>query len=104
MLDLEWTVNPINYAASIRCGFLSFSYSIGDWVVQQCRNASMGLEDEGLEVQFLLRNRDGKYQSELGSAKRITPSPVLRMRIYPLLTQPQCSVGCNGPIQSIGSY
>lgn len=33
----------------------------GDWVIQQCRNASMWLEDEGLEIKYLLRDRDGKY-------------------------------------------
>lgn len=28
------------------------------WMIQQCRNASMWLEDEGLEARFLIRDRD----------------------------------------------
>jgi len=32
-----------------------------DWVIQECRNASMWLEDEVLDVKCLLRDRDGKY-------------------------------------------
>ncbi len=37
----------------------------GDWIIQQCRNASMWLEDEGLEIRYLLRDRDGKYPDEM---------------------------------------
>ena len=37
----------------------------GDWVIQQCRNASMWLDDEALEVKFLIRDRDGKYPDEM---------------------------------------
>ena len=32
-----------------------------DWVMQQCRNASMWLEDEELEFKYLLRDRDAIY-------------------------------------------
>ena len=37
----------------------------GDWIIQQCRNASMWLDDEGLEIKYLLRDRDGKYPNEM---------------------------------------
>ena len=33
----------------------------GDWVMQQARNASMWMEDEGIEPRFLLRDRDRKF-------------------------------------------
>ena len=36
-----------------------------DWVIQECRNASMWLEGEGLEVKFLLRDRDAKYPNSM---------------------------------------
>lgn len=32
-----------------------------NWVMQQCRNASMWLDDEGLRARFLIRDRDRKY-------------------------------------------
>ena len=35
------------------------------WVLQQARNMTMWLEDEGLEIQFLLRDRDTKYSPAL---------------------------------------
>jgi len=33
----------------------------GEWVMQQNRNASMWLKDEGMEAKFLLSDRDTKY-------------------------------------------
>ena len=33
----------------------------GDWVMQQARNASMWMEDEGIEARFILRDRDRKF-------------------------------------------
>lgn len=38
-----------------------------DWVIQEFRNASMWLEDEGLEVEFLLRDRDAKYPNSMNA-------------------------------------
>ena len=32
-----------------------------NWVMQQCRNVSMWLEDENLQARFLIRDRDRKY-------------------------------------------
>ena len=34
------------------------------WVMQQARNASMWMEDEGIKPRFLIRDRDRKYQDE----------------------------------------
>lgn len=34
------------------------------WIMQQCRNASMWLEDEGLECKFLLQERDAIYPTK----------------------------------------
>ena len=31
------------------------------WIMQQVRNASMWTEDEGIDLRFLIRDRDGKY-------------------------------------------
>ena len=36
-----------------------------EWVLQQVRNASMWLEDEELQMEFLLRDRDTKYTASL---------------------------------------
>ena len=33
----------------------------GIWVIQQCRNATMWLDEEGLDAKYLIRDRDGKY-------------------------------------------
>jgi len=33
----------------------------GEWVIQQNRNASMWLKDEGIEAKFMLSDRDAKY-------------------------------------------
>ena len=33
----------------------------GEWMQQQARNATMWVEDEGLELRFLIRDRDGKF-------------------------------------------
>lgn len=35
------------------------------WVLQQARNAAMWLDDNGLEMQYLLRDRDTKYSAAL---------------------------------------
>ena len=32
-----------------------------DWVIQQCRNISIWLDDEGLEMKYLIRDRDVIY-------------------------------------------
>ena len=34
------------------------------WVMQQARNASMWMEDEGIDPRFLIRDRDRKYPDE----------------------------------------
>ena len=34
------------------------------WILQQCRNASMWLDDEGLECKYLLRDRDALYPTK----------------------------------------
>ncbi len=36
-----------------------------DWVLQECRNASIWLEDEGLDIRFLIRDRDAKYPNSM---------------------------------------
>jgi len=36
----------------------------GDWVMQQARNASMWLEDMGVEPRFLIHDRDRKFPNE----------------------------------------
>ncbi|MEX2673794.1 MAG: helix-turn-helix domain-containing protein [Phycisphaeraceae bacterium] len=33
----------------------------GEWMQQQARNVTMWVEDEGLEMRFLIRDRDAKY-------------------------------------------
>ena len=35
-----------------------------DWVIQQCRNVSMWLDDEGLGMKYLIRDRDVIYPDE----------------------------------------
>jgi len=35
-----------------------------DWIMQQARNASMWMEDEGIKPRFLIRDRDRKYPDE----------------------------------------
>ena len=37
----------------------------GEWVMQQNRNASMWMEEEGIAPRFLLRDRDRKYPDNL---------------------------------------
>lgn len=37
------------------------------WVMQQARNASMWMEDEGIEPRFLIRDRDTKFSHEFDS-------------------------------------
>jgi putative transposase len=36
-----------------------------DWVIQQCRNASMWLGEEGLDAKFLIRDRDVVYPERM---------------------------------------
>ena len=52
----------------------------GAWVTQQARNATSELEDEGLEVKFLLRDRDTKYVASFdtvftGGGARVLRTP-----------------------------
>jgi putative transposase len=37
------------------------------WVMQQARNASMWMEDEGIKPRFLIRDRDRKYPDEFNT-------------------------------------
>ena len=37
----------------------------GQWVTQQFRNASMWIEDEGLDIRFLIHDRDRKYPDKI---------------------------------------
>lgn len=37
------------------------------WVMQQARNASMWMEDEGIKPRFLIRDRDRKYPDEFNA-------------------------------------
>ena len=39
-------------------------YPTHDWIIQQCRNASMWLEDEELEIKYLLRDREVVYPED----------------------------------------
>jgi len=50
----------------------------GTWVTQQARNASGDLEHEGIEVEFLLRDRDTKYVSTFDTVFTGTGAQVLR--------------------------
>lgn len=34
------------------------------WVMQQCRNVSMWLDDEGIDAKILIRDRDGKFPKD----------------------------------------
>lgn len=36
-----------------------------EWIVQQARNAAMWIEDEGIELKFLIRDRDKKDPKEV---------------------------------------
>lgn len=52
----------------------------GDWVTQQARNVTGDLEDEDVEVKFLLRDRDTKYVSSFdtvftGEGARVLRTP-----------------------------
>ena len=37
----------------------------GPWIMQQCRNASIWLEEEGIQTRYLIRDRDRKYPDEM---------------------------------------
>jgi putative transposase len=50
----------------------------GPWVTQQARNVTGELEDEGVEVKFLLRDRDTKYVSGFDSVFTGEGAQVLR--------------------------
>ncbi len=50
----------------------------GAWVTQQARNVTSNLEDDGVEVEFLLRDRDTKYVSGFDTVFTGTGAQVLR--------------------------
>ena len=50
----------------------------GAWVTQQARNVTGDLEDEGIQVDFLLRDRDTKYVSSLDTVFTGAGAQVLR--------------------------
>ena len=50
----------------------------GAWVTQQARNATVDLEDGGIEVKFLIRDRDTKYVSNFDTVFTGAGAQVLR--------------------------
>jgi len=53
-------------------------HPLGAWVTQQARNVTGDLEDEGIEVKFLLRDRDTKYVSNFDTVFTSAGAQVLR--------------------------
>lgn len=59
------------------------------WMMQQARNASMWMEDEGIKPRFLIRDRDRKYPDEFDAFW----NPVVRcIRIPPKAAKANCFV------------
>jgi putative transposase len=50
----------------------------GAWVTQQARNVTAGLDDEGVQIAFLLRDRDTKYVSSFDTVFDGSGAQVLR--------------------------
>jgi len=65
-----WGKRQLYFLAFIHIGSRKVFCSVGTfnpddtWVTQQCRNAIMWAEDEGIEVRFLIHDRDGKFKGE----------------------------------------
>lgn len=71
----------------------------GAWVTQQARNVTGVLEDEGVEVKFLLRDRDTKYVSSFdtvftGGGARVLCTPLRT----PNGQRPRRAPRQNGPV------
>ncbi|MEX2670945.1 MAG: integrase core domain-containing protein [Phycisphaeraceae bacterium] len=50
----------------------------GEWLQQQARNATLWVEDEGLEMRFLIRDRDAKYTDAFDEHFRQVAGEVVR--------------------------
>ena len=53
----------------------------GIWVVQQARNASMWLDEQGIEARFILHDRDTKYSEAFREFRRSNGTEGLRSPI-----------------------
>ena len=63
-----WGKRQLYFLAFIHIGSRKVFCSVGtynpddQWVTQQCRNAMMWAEDEGIDVKYLIQDRDGKFK------------------------------------------
>ena len=49
-----------------------------EWMQQQARNATLWAEEEGIELRFLLRDRDGKYTQGFDDHFRTAGAKIIR--------------------------